>query len=510
MITAIYVCVRCILYGGTKCVIASSTRKQGSEVLLKIKDELMVNAPLLRNEIQDIKIGANDAVIYFKNSSWARVAVASDSSRGMRANVLVVDEFRLVSKEVIDMVLRKFLTAARRPAYLNKPEYSHMLPDRNTEIFLSSAWLKSSWSYEKFMSYAKNMLQGRQFYVCSIPYQVSIMDNLLSREQVEDEMSESDFNEMTWRIEMGAEWYADTDGKFFNFNEISNRRKLQKVMFPLSTYKVLNISIPELEPKERRIMSVDIALLASRKHQNDASSVFINRMIPNNGNRYITNIFYAETFEGLTADELALTIMRYYYQYKCTDLVIDGSGVGQPIIDLLMKEQYDAEYGEEYAALNCCNNDDIASRCKVQGAKKAIWTIKANANSNTEMALNLRSGFQNGKINLPVSEFEAEEYLKSIKGFSKLSLQEQTRMKMAYVQTTMLIYELINLEHEAKGTNIKISERSGMRKDRYSSLEYNFWVATQIERSMKPKRTEGNDFSKLFYVRAPKKVTRFS
>ena len=80
---------------------------------------------------------------------------------------------------------------------------------------------------------------------------------------------------------------------------------------------------------------------------------------------------------------------------------------------------------------------------------------------------------------------------------------------MAYVQTTMLIYELIALEHETKGTNIKISERSGMRKDRYSSLEYNFWVATQIERSMKPKRTDNDAFAKLFYVRPPKKVTRF-
>ena len=132
------------------------------------------------------------------------------------------------------MVLRKFLTAQRRPGYLNKPEYAHLSPPRNQEIFLSSAWLKSDYSYEKFMSYAKNMLQGRSYYVCSIPYQVSIMEGLLSREQVEDEMSESDFNEMTWRIEMEAEWYADTDGKFFNFNEISNRRKLQKVFFPLS------------------------------------------------------------------------------------------------------------------------------------------------------------------------------------------------------------------------------------------------------------------------------------
>ena len=162
-----------------------------------------------------------------------------------------------------------------------------------------------------------------------------------------------------------------------------------------------------------------------------------------------------------------------FYQYRYTDIAIDTNGIGVGVYDFIIKDQYDPEYGVTYDGLSCINDENMASRCKIHGAKKAIWSIKANASLNTEMALNLRAGFQNGKINIPISEFEAEEYIKSIKGFNKLSLTEQTRMKMAYVQTTMLIYELIALEHETKGTNIKISERSGMRKDRYSSLEYN-------------------------------------
>ena len=60
---------------------------------------------------------------------------------------------------------------------------------------------------------------------------------------------------------------------------------------------------------------------------------------------------------------------------------------------------------------------------------------------------------------------------------------------MPYLQTTFLVYELINLQYEIKGTNIKIVERSGMRKDRYSSLAYNYWVQNQLEREIlnKPK-----------------------
>ena len=45
------------------------------------------------------------------------------------------------------------------------------------------------------------------------------------------------------------------------------------------------------------------------------------------------------------------------------------------------------------------------------------------------------------------------------------------------------------------GTNIKIIEKSGMRKDRYSSLAYNYWVQCQLEREMLRKQKTGFDAS---------------
>ena len=49
-------------------------------------------------------------------------------------------------------------------------------------------------------------------------------------------------------------------------------------------------NIPDLVENERRILSVDIALMASSKNKNnDASSIIINSAIPNNNNNYIAN-----------------------------------------------------------------------------------------------------------------------------------------------------------------------------------------------------------------------------
>ena len=54
-----------------------------------------------------------------------------------------------------------------------------------------------------------------------------------------------------------------------------------------------------------------------------------------------------------------------------------------------------------------------------------------------------------------------------------------------YYNTAMFINETINLDIEINGTDIKVHERSGKRKDRYSSLSYNYWVACELEAKLR-------------------------
>lgn len=56
-----------------------------------------------------------------------------------------------------------------------------------------------------------------------------------------------------------------------------------------------------------------------------------------------------------------------------------------------------------------------------------------------------------------------------------------------YLQTTALVNELINLEYSADGGKIKIKEKSGARKDRYSSLAYTNFLADYLEEKEKRK-----------------------
>lgn len=116
---AIFAVARCILYPGTKVVITSGTRGQSINVLEKIQTELMPVSPNLCNEIDmaKTKFSGQDAKVMFKNSSYIKVVTASDNARSNRANILIVDEFRMVKKDTIDTVLKKFLTSRRMPPY---------------------------------------------------------------------------------------------------------------------------------------------------------------------------------------------------------------------------------------------------------------------------------------------------------------------------------------------------------------------------------------------------------
>ena len=129
----------------------------------------------------------------------------------------------------------------------------------------------------------------------------------------------------------------------------------------------------------------------------------------------------------------------------------------------------------------------MAIRCKVKDAHRVVWSVKATASFNNEICVLLRNGIQNGNIELLVTEQEAQDILKdTIKGYNNMTISDQVYLKMPYVQTSMGIFELIKLDHEIKNGQIKVKELSGMRKDRYASIAYNYWCANQLELKLKP------------------------
>lgn len=325
MVALLGVCY-CCLYPGTKIVITASVLKQANQSLVKIRDEFCPQSSFLRNEISKINISQNDGEIHFKNGSWMMTTTSTENARSLRANIIIVDEFVKTDKHIIDTVIKEFIKSPREPGYLSKPEYKH-LQERNKEIYMSSAWLKSSWGYKKFQAYFKNFVNPkRKYFMCGLPYQISILEGLLMKDQVEDQMSEDDFDEVAFHMEDECFWYGDNEGGVFSFDEANRLRVNKKGLLPLKFYSK-DYPVPPAPRTGERIMSVDVALMASnKKKKNDAASIYINDAIRVTDIKYKAHFVFGDTFEGLTTDELGLTVMRYFYQYNCTHLVLDCNG----------------------------------------------------------------------------------------------------------------------------------------------------------------------------------------
>lgn len=305
---------------------------------------------------------------------------------------------------------------------------------------------------------------------------------------------------------MLAEFYGSSEDAFFDFETVSKNRKIKYPMLPSSlAVKLGNAQQVRIAPKqngEKRILSADIALMSSRRNKNDATAIFINQMMPTRTGRYANNIIFSDSNEGLRTDVQALIIRKLFDEYNCDYLVLDTNGVGLGVADYLMHDIVDPDTGEIYPAISCCNDKTMAERCAVPGAAKVIWSIKASAQFNSDAAFLLREGFRSGKIRLLQTEYDAEESLGEIKGYAGLSPSEKIRIQLPYINTTLLVDELIKLQHEEVNGKIKINEVSGMRKDRYSSLSYNYYVSTQLESKINRRGNNGSEMD-MFVIKPP-------
>lgn len=485
---AVFCVCKCILYPGTVICIAAPTKVQAKEIIDKILLQLMPRSENLRAEIEDIQNSQAFAFCKFRNGSYINVVPARESARHYHCNVLIIDERVKVDKNIIDTVLRPFLASERRPPFMDLPQYKNYPTERNKELCASSCWYESHESYETVRTYAANMLLGRSFFVCALPYQMAVKEGLLNKAQVESDMAQSTFNDVAFHMEMQALFFSSTDGALYNYEDISRIQKIKYPFYPKHISDRLSdkrIRIPPKHEGEIRILSADVALMSSKNRDNDAASIHINHMMPlSGGTRYCNNIVYTNNHEGLRTEKLALIIRKMYDEYDCDYIVIDARTYGLSVIDALQTDLYDPDTGVTYSAINVKNNEEIAERCLIAGAPKVIYAILGSAALNTQCALTLRNAIKDGSLRLLIDKYDAEEVLSEIPGFHKLSASEQFDLRLPYDNTFLMVNELINLQHDATDNAIRVKERFGMRKDRYSGLAYNIYIAKQIEREM--------------------------
>lgn len=514
-LVALYCVVKCILYPGTKIIIASKTKEQAMNLVSEKIPELMSlsTTGMIEREIDgSIKTSMNtaDPNVVFLNGSWIKVVPATQNARSKRANLLILDEFRMIDPQIYRNVLRRFLAVSRQPGYLKKSEYKNNkeFMERNQEIFLTSPYYKFNWAYSRFTVFLKSMLQGKKYFVCGLPYQFAIKEGLTNEEQLIDELSEEDIDEVGWLMEMECMFFGESEKAYFKTEEL---KEIEKIPYPIYKKelqdKIKNKEIiGKKQANEIRILSCDIALLGG--DPNDSSVyTLISAIKTKDGLRYKRYVRNIESYQGLHPETQALIIRRLFDDYECDYIVLDRQGNGISVYAYLCRKLFDNERKKEYIPFFTMNELDepkLSAYHTEEEYEQKIYTVSATEEFNHDIALDLKDKIINKRIELLIAKEDIRELFNNEAWFNKLSPEEKTDFLMPFIQTNLLENEMVLLERVEHSKFIKLKEQSGKRKDRYTSLAYgNYYISLLEKDLMKKKRNKDIDINKLFNFRKP-------
>lgn len=495
-LTALFCVIICILKPGTKIVIAAGQKGQAMKIVTEKIPELisMSKTGMLKREIKGsirTSMNTDDPNVEFLNGSWIKVVAANDGARSARANLLILDEFRIIKPEIYKNVLRRFLAVSRQPAYLDKPEYKdkqeHL--ERNKEIFLTSAHYKFNWSFERFKVFLKSMISGKKYFVCGFPYQIAIRENLVNKEQLMDELAEDDIDEIGWEMEMNTMFFGESEKAYFKTQEIQD---IKVIPFPIYKSELLElIKNKKLinnkkHENEIRILSCDIALLGGDANDSSVYTLITGKRAKN-GTRFKREVLYMESHQGLHPETQALMIRRLFDDFDCDYIVLDRQGNGISVYAYLCRKLYDHERKKEYQAFYSMNekNEPKLEMFHLEDEyEEKIYTVSATEEFNSDIALDLKDKIVNKKISFLISKNDAREHFIGENWFENLSIEDQVELLNPYVQTQLLENEMVLLERIEHPKYVKLKEQSGKRKDRYTSVSYGNHFISILERDL--------------------------
>ncbi len=115
---AVYATLKCLLYPGTKAVICGAAFRQ-AKIIFEYMENIWKDAPILqslctpssgpRRDVDRCTIRLNDSF------AWAVPLGTGEKIRGMRANLIISDEFNSISPEIYETVIAGFAAVSQDP-----------------------------------------------------------------------------------------------------------------------------------------------------------------------------------------------------------------------------------------------------------------------------------------------------------------------------------------------------------------------------------------------------------
>jgi len=507
MIVSWFACGEAVLLPGIEIVITSGTKGQAKLIVSSKIEKFAEKYPNLDKEILKINKSANEIIVFFKNGSTITCVSPNDNSRGYRGNILIIDEYRMVKKNIIDTVLKNFLTSSRSPKFLTLKKYEGFPIDEfepNKEIYMSSGWFKNHWSWNKFedtvtamTTLNKDGTELKKYCALSIPYTVPLYHGILPLSKVENDMDSPDFSPVKWSMEMEALFFGQSESAFYQFDVIDKAMSLSNAFIPnVKVDKVYNnkkliydFKLSEKEDGEIRVIGVDVGGTGT---DNDVYVCI--RCIPESYGRqenkkyyYRKEVVYIKHISVAHSEIKARILKKLKEDFQADFIVMDTFGTSSALYEACCRVTFDEINDIEYSAWTAMNDEKLDSMKMDENAEKIIYSVRAFAQFNHDIAHTLKEELTSGKLHLLQGREEAEsEFNDNISWFSEMSLTDQVEMLLPFDETYLTMIELTNLDavYNDKGL-VSIEKPAGgkVKRDRYSSLAYSVWFCKELEKT---------------------------
>lgn len=465
----------------------------------------------LQNELSDrysIKIGQNETSVTFSNGSVIFTVPYSENALGIRASILIVDEFVRTEKDVINRVYVPFLTDERKPNYydLTKEEYMAVPSEPNRQLYLSSIRRADEWSFHKFKDYVNFLINGDENYVpVSLPYNLGVKHGFISKRIVEQNFKESGESIELLMADYKCIPEKSIGNSFYRHRALEKCRDNSRAMVCMNDNEFITYIddktrfqyYQEKLPNEIRILSMDIALVENAR--NDNTAFWILRLIPY-GNRYKRIFQYAESMHGLNSVTQALRAKQLFYEFDCDYCAMDVQGAGQGVFDICAADEtQDEARGVVYPTWTVMNPEDVSRATRVLGPNPVpvVYAIVTGAEAKSRMLTHSRDILASGLVSFLMDSSDSMDFLINKFKFHSVEDQEiRRRVLNPYAQTNLFINEAINLEEIVVQGRFSAKEKSGRRKDRVMSYVYALDLANQLE----AQNMEDKSYSILDYI----------
>lgn len=503
-ITMVFCVAKCILYPGIKIKVASSTIRQSNLFLNKIY-EIMNGRPNIEKEIENISIGKELGVIKFHNGSTIESVICSDNARGMRANILILDESRLMNDDTINRILVPFLTLSNREQpWAANPKYKRELDrEHNSKIYLTSIGYKDEWSYQDFKKYCDFIAAGRNdYFAISLPYQFGVESGIIQKSYIESVVREKLANLKNLKMEFEVIPHGESESAMFTFDEVNSARQIRVPLIPPTDdeyieTKGIHRNLPyyqKKEQKEKRVISMDIAIGGGRKNDLTVFSVF---RLFENIEYYDKELSYIEVMSGINLDQQILRLKQLFYDLECDYAVIDAGGaIGIEAVNSCGNITKDPFRNKRYPGWKTMNKaEKYDMRISDPNAEPVLYPIQVTGAGASAMQYNMlviaQLEFQRKRLSLLVDEETAVDELNkrykylSMRTSNDASLKDKaSNMIGPFANTTQLIDEAIKTQIVRLPSGRWVYDEKNGRKDRIISMIYGLYFINILEEDL--------------------------